>query len=675
LHTRYMLWIDRVRKLLWWLVIVGLIASLPLAYKRVQTERSTRNVELVFDYRDLLDAAQYRPDPQSYIRDHLRKLKQAGVGSIAVYESTLEELEKSGRIRVYKPNEYALLTGNPDAARANYTYLLFTSAEARDKLLPIVLGAYRDRLKVQVREWTVNNRQGLVIELPYDEANTKPMEPDPLTLDMLRDEKFRIVARLSNRIQPFTAAELDRWLARLSEYGVRRIVFDGTAVTGYDANPAKSHVAEMAELMRKYGMGAAIIDRLKAPQQGFTVSFARKLDNDVVRLFPLLETEVNLPPDQIADKLVLAAKDRNLRMLYLNTKPAKNLEKGYFDDYMDNIYEALVGSGGAIDRIEKAGYRIGEAHAFVEYGKSLWPLKPVLLLGGTALIALTIGCFFTTFVPALFAVGTAGVAGLYALSPTLALQAAAFGVAVCAPTLATIVAIRHARARREKAADVSPSLWYAASLLVRTSALTSIGIFYVVGLLSGVTYYLVLEQFRGVQLLHVLPIVLVGAYVLFFEGTSGMKEVLSRIRDLLFANVRVVWVLLAGIGLAAMWYYLTRTGNEGQASELEKSFRALLEQTLGVRPRSKEFLFAHPLFVIGAYWAVKSRAAVYLFVAGVMGQLSMVDTFAHLHTPLYISFIRAGYGVLFGIAIGLIGVAVLRLVARGWRKWSPLLNG
>jgi hypothetical protein len=212
-------------------------------------------------------------------------------------------------------------------------------------------------------------------------------------------------------------------------------------------------------------------------------------------------------------------------------------------------------------------------------------------------------------------------------------------------------------------------------LLVRTSVLTLIGIFYVVGLLSGVTYYLVLEQFRGVQLLHVLPIVLVGAYVLFFDGASGMNDILSRVRNILFANVRVFWVLLAGIGLAAMWYYLTRTGNEGQASQLEKSFRALLEQTLGVRPRSKEFLFAHPLFIIAAYWAVKSRAAVYLFVAGVMGQLSMVDTFAHLHTPLYISFIRIGYGVLFGMAIGLVGVAVLRLVAKGWRKWSPLSNG
>jgi len=42
-----------------------------------------------------------------------------------------------------------------------------------------------------------------------------------------------------------------------------------------------------------------------------------------------------------------------------------------------------------------------------------------------------------------------------------------------------------------------------------------------------------------------------------------------------------------------------------------------------------------------------------------------------LHTPLYISFIRIGYGIAFGIVISLVYVAVWEVLARGWGRWAP----
>lgn len=666
---RYIAWNERARKWLWLLVALGLIASLPLAYKRVQTERSTRNVEIVFDYRDLLEASAYRPNPQQYIADSLKAMKEAGIGSMAVYESSLEELKNSRRIQTFTPQEYTLLTGNAPAAGENYTYVLFNSDEARDKLRPILEATYRDRLKVDVTPWTLGDRSGLIIALPYDEANTKPLEPDPITMDMLQQQGFRIVARLSNRMQPYTEAELEGILMKLSQRGVKRIVFDGNAVTGFDTAPQPNHTPQTAALLKKYGMGAAVIDRLKAPQKGFTVSFAERLDYNVVRLFPLLETEVNLPPDQIADKLVLAVKDRNLRMLFLNTKTAKDLDKGFMNDYVDNILASLNGPEGAVARIEKLGYRIGEAHAFVVYGNSLQPLKPVVLVAGTALIALTIGLFFPALTTAAFVVGTLGSLALYGLSSNLALQAMAFGVGVCTPTLATIWAIRYIRRRY---ADSGSSNWWRALLVfLGTSLFTVVGILYVVALLADITYYVVLQQFRGVALLHLLPIALVGLYVLLFAESNRPRDVWERARGILFARITVLWVVVAAVCGGALYYYLTRTGNEGQASEIEKLFRTYLENGLGVRPRTKEFLFAHPLFILAAYLYMRYRHAIYLFAGAVMGQLSMVDTFAHLHTPLYISFIRIGYGIAFGIVISLVYVAVWEVLARGWRRWAP----
>lgn len=670
---RYMSVNKRAGKWLWWLVVVGLIVTLPLVYKRVQTERSTNQVELVFDYRDLLEASAYRPDPEAYIQDKLKLMKDAGIGSMSVYESSLEELKNSRRIQLYTPQEYSLLTGKPATTGENHTYLLFASAEARDKLQPIIEKTYRDRLQVNVSSWSYNNRAGLIIGLPYEEANTKPLEPDPITMDMLQGEGFRIVARLSNRMQPYSEEKLEGLLKKLSQRGIKRIVFDGNAVTGYDEKKEDNHVRDTARLLKKYGMGTAIIDRLKAPQKGFTVSFADQLDYNIVRLFPLYDTEVNQTPEQIADKLVLAVKDRNLRMLFLNTKAAKDLDKGYINDYMDNILTSLTGpedkpSEGAIARMERFGYELGEAHAFVIHGEPIAPLKLIVMVAGAALIALTIGRFFPKLVLGAFVIGTVGVLGLYVLSSSLALQAMAFGVGVCAPTLSTLLAIEYIRKRQ---GNKEASGWARALLVfLGTSLLTVGGVLYVVSLLSGITYYLVLEQFRGVALLHLLPIALVGVYALLFVDSLKLKDVAERIRTILFAKITVLWIVLSVVFGGAIYYYLTRTGNEGQASQMEKLVRTYLENGLGVRPRFKEFALAHPLFILAAYLYAKYRNAIYLFVGAVMGQLSIIDTFAHLHTPLYISFIRIGLGIVFGIVISLAYVAVWELLARGWRRWA-----
>lgn len=666
---------ERLRKWLWLLVALGLIATLPLAYERLQTERSTKNVEIVFDYRDLLEVSVYRPNPESYIRETLNRMKEAGIGSMSVYESSLDELRTGRRIQVYTPQEYSLLTGKPITSSENYTYLLFANMETRDKIQPILEKTYRDRLQVHVSAWSYNNRPGLMIQLPYEEASTKPLEPDPMTMDMLQAEGFRLVARLSNRMQPYSAEELDDLLGKLSHRGIKRIVFDGNAVTGYDEEPDDNHVKVTAELMNKYKMGSAVIDRLRAPQKGFNVAFAKELDYNVVRLFPLYETEVNLEPEVIADKLVLAVKDRNLRMLFLNTRAARDMDKGYIKDYIDSIIESLNGpedapSEGAVARIQKLGYNLGEAHAFVVHGERLNSLKLLVLVAGTALIALTIGLYFPLLVSAAFVIGAVGVLGLYVLSHSLALQAMAFGVGVCAPTLSTIWAIRYIRNRQGQTSG-SSSWGRALAVFIGATLLTVAGVMYVVALLSGVTYYLVLEQYRGVAMLHLLPIVLVAVYALLFANSAKLADLIARLRTIMLAKITVVWVVLAAVFGATIYYYLTRTGNEGQASQLEKWFRAYLENGLGVRPRFKEFVFAHPLFILAAYLYMRYRSAIFLFAGAVMGQLSIIDTFAHLHTPLYISFIRIGLGIAFGIVFSLAYVAVWELVARGWRRWVP----
>ena len=49
-----------------------------------------------------------------------------------------------------------------------------------------------------------------------------------------------------------------------------------------------------------------------------------------------------------------------------------------------------------------------------------------------------------------------------------------------------------------------------------------------------------------------------------------------------------------------------------------------------------------------------------LLFLGIIGQISVVNTYAHLHTPLGISFLRTVHGLWLGILLGLLLLLVVK---------------
>ncbi|PZE19377.1 DUF5693 family protein [Paenibacillus xerothermodurans] len=677
---------KKLLKWLWVLVILGVLASLPLAFVRNETEQDTaQKVEFVLDYRDLLEISDTQTDPRSFVTHQLTEAKKSGIYSMAVYESTLNEFRLSRRIEVFSSHEATALTQTPVLPNENFTYILFADKEAQTKLQPLIEQTFKS-LNVKMRPWSFKNQAGMIIEMGMEEANLKTMDPDPIALDTLKEKGFKIVVRMSNR-RPFDAAQMNALLARLKQqYGVKRFVIDGETVPGFINENNHEHLDAMAELMKKYNIGLAVIEPLfqKVPQKGFS-RLAKNINYDVVRLHPLTEkdgeklTENITEPElrqreiDVADRLVLAVKDRNIRMVFLNAKAVRSVDKGTIINPLDSIYASLQGENGAIPRIQAAGYSTGVAEKFQPAYPGWQKIaKAVAWVGAVALITLMISYFIPQIALFVFVIGLIGSAGLYVLSPSLFAQALALGAGTSAPTLAIMMAIREARAKHQ--AKLGSRIAYAIVLLLRTSLVSLIGACFIIGLLNQVTYALVLEQFRGVSVLHLMPIVLVCIYWLLFSEESTYKEKLRKARALLSSNISVLWVVGAALLFAVGFYYLSRTGNEGQTTALERVFRSFLENTLGVRPRTKEFLISHPLFLLGAYLCVKHRKAALLMLTGVIGQASIVDTFAHLHTPLEISLIRVAYGLSFGILIGIVFIIAWEILSRSWRRWTPLLQ-
>jgi len=676
----YLNWNRRSLKWIWWLVILGVLATLPVVYERIKTERTAHQVEFVFDYRDLLEISDFKTNPRQFVDNQLEKMKASGIHALAVYESTLNELKLSRRIEVFSSHEAMALTQSPISPNENFTYILFSEKDAQPRLQPIIERGFA-RLGVKTRPWSYKNQQGLIIEMGVDEASMKPLDPDPITMQMLKEKGFHLVVRLSNRVQPFSAEDMDRLLSSLHDLGVNRIIVDGLEVPGYSSENNKN-LLEMGRLLNKYHIGLASIEMLKEPQKGFS-TLAKEINYNVVRLHSFTEKDgekLNGGNDEAslqsliqaaADRFVLAVTDRNIRMVFLNAKPYKNVDKGIYTDPLNSIYRSLSGPDGALNRIQHAGFTLGPAKPMVVYHAGWQKIsKAILFASSVAVVALTIAAFFPQLLLFCFVAGLAGSAGLYVLSSSVYGQLTALAVGICAPTLAIILAIRTAAGGW--AGRRAPSVLYSIGLLIRTTLVSLIGVVFIIGLLNNITYFLVLEQYRGVSALHLVPIVLAAAYLLFFHHEASLAERWQKVRRLLLTNINILWVVSAAVIVAGIMYYLSRTGNEGQASSLEKYFRSFLQDTLKVRPRTKEFLIAHPLFVLGGYLAVRYKNALYLILAGVIGQLSIVDTFAHLHTPVIISLIRITYGVIFGAVIGAILIGCWKLVSRGWRKWVPI---
>lgn len=680
-------WNLNSRKWLWIVVVIGLIGALPVVYDRLQTEKSSKTVEIVFDYRDLVDAASYRANPQDYISRQLDRLKEAGVQSMAVYESTLEDYRKARRVMYWGAQDIANLTDGVIPENENYTYVLFTSKDNADALAPTIRDTF-DNLGTPVKDWNFRGQPGLIIETPVEDALLKPMAPDESTLITLHDKGFHIVPRLVDSL-PYNEEAMNRLIERFKSLGVKRILFEGDSVKGFNDNEDKQSIASFAELLKQNGIGIATIENLKEQQKGFN-KLAYLLDYNVTRLYSLSENDSTLKPDVIADRFALATKDRNIRMLYLNTAPTRNTAKAQIEDSVDNLVTSLSEQGGAIDKIEANGFTLGQATAFEVVDSPFQRyFKLVAVIGAVAMVSLMISYFIPWLTLLAWAFGLVGSAGLLLVKPVLFEQALALAVAISAPTVATVLAVRKInRSGPQLAVQGSTTVREGHSgavhgimnpqrrlvqslvLYVKTAVISLSAVPFVIALLNNITYSLVLNQFRGVSLLHIAPIGLVAIYVLLYRGEFA----LNKTGKLLRTPVTLAMVIAAGVlGIIGL-YYLSRTGNSGTASSYELAFRNFMENSFGVRPRSKEFLLAHPVFILGSFLALKYRNAAYLMIVAVIGQLSMVDTFAHIHSPVLISLVRGLLGLGLGLIIGVIAVIVWQIAEGCLKRWLPQLK-
>jgi hypothetical protein len=195
---------------------------------------------------------------------------------------------------------------------------------------------------------------------------------------------------------------------------------------------------------------------------------------------------------------------------------------------------------------------------------------------------------------------------------------------------------------------VSPSASYFA-----VNGITFFGGLVIASLLYDVRFMQKALQVPGIKLLMMAPLLLSGFLLVPYSRIKAFAE-----KDLKVKHVAVGLLLAGGAALLLM-----RSGNTSAGWALpDQGLRQALENLFVARPRTKEFLIGQPLLFIGFYYRKP-----WLIWLGMIGQVSIINTFLHAHSPVSLSMLRTGHGIWIGLLIGSLVIAAVKLIAR-YRK-------
>ena len=211
---------------------------------------------------------------------------------------------------------------------------------------------------------------------------------------------------------------------------------------------------------------------------------------------------------------------------------------------------------------------------------------------------------------------------------------------------------------------------YSTLILTVAVIISLVGAVFLDAMLADVRYFLEMDIFRGVKFAQILPFgIFIVMFIIYFmnkDDDESVKSVVKTTTRFLNKEVKIYYGIIVGIIGAAAYVYISRTGHETnlQPSSIEMISRNFMEYVLLARPRTKEFLIAFPA-IFAAVYAASKKSEFYtgiFMLAAAMGTSSIINTFSHLRTPIYLSLARTVIALGFGIAIGVIAVIVIDIL-------------
>ncbi|ADI00956.1 DUF5693 family protein [Syntrophothermus lipocalidus] len=625
-------------------IVIAVVSSAYTAYRyRFLVEKDFRQVELLASYGDIVSLAGAEG---MTAREGMSFLKERGLTGVVIQEPTVEDLVKRGDAVVYQGRQLVALLDEAEhpswlselQARGylepSRTYLVATNPVTGEQLARFIPAKLPN-------SYCLATEDGCVVGTVAPYEVLKDIGAG-FSLTTAREVSSRgLDVFLQVRTWPgANRTSIGKVFGQFADMpGLAGIVFNDTTVPGYPGA-----LDETARQMAKLGVPVAEIEFY--PQAGLP-KLARLLDQHLVRLHTLNDKDQkSLSSSEAIDRYVLAAAERNHRLLLF--KPLSN-EK------------SLAALGHMISatkqRLLEEGLSAGPASTLPA---SAAPLVLVFVAGlgviaGGVLLFAALG-WRRWLVGLALAAAAVWVLLLYA-DRTFAAKLMALTSVLVFPTLGVLTGV-----------DAKPrTVGRALSAFVKMSGVSLLGAVFMVGLLADSSFMLKLNQFAGVKLAHAVPLGVVAVF--FVLKAAPGRSLREKIEGMMVRPLETGMALGGLVLAAALAVYLIRTGNEGlPVSGLELKLRTLLDHIMGARPRTKEFALGHPAMLLLLLYGYRNNRFLPLLVLAAIGQVSMVNTFAHIHTPLMVSVLRTCNGLVLGLAVGLVAYAAVKVLGMWWER-------
>ena len=671
-------------------IAVGLIASLAIAGQRHAVEINNNQIDMAMDYDSLFNLAEQEGADFGEV---LKQAKDAGITSLAIYDTTLEKLTKRGKIVAVSGSE--IISNYHSGSLVNALWRQMVEAGTIDATRIYIIGRslqhYNEtkadltrRLGAdRVKSFAVGDVEILEVRAQYAEFMKMPVGIATEQLETAKNAGFMILARPTN-FQQCKPEDVHAVFERLNGYPISEIVFDGKEVLG-----ATKSLETTVEEMKNRGWKLGLIEhvtQLQFYKQTGMEELAKELGyNKVARLYAIPKDEQpKLLLDDAVQRWSTTDHERNIRINLLRTYEKSAPDMTLLETNMKYIRDTA-------ERLKSQGYTLGTAGTFENYYPSRF-LRALVILGivaaGILYISLISRRFnsnqrlqMTIFV----------VLSVLTVIPVLiggggkVRVLAALAAANLFPALAVIWQLDRLRSVRikkhleggEENLPLGQIIWLSVATLFISGAVSMAGAAYLSGALSDINYFLEFEIFRGIKLTFVLPLVLVA--IAFLQRFNVVDEVrknvpaLQQIKELLNMNITVKTFLAMLFVMAAFVVLIARSGHTSgmPVAGAEIKIRAMLEQLFYARPRTKEIFLGHPAFVLAVAAFLKKFPKMICFVlviVSTIGQSSMVETFAHMRTPIFMSFMRGLDGIIPGAVIGAVLVIFVQIFYSRFRK-------
>ncbi len=654
-----------VKRLLISLVLISIIVSLFQISIRIKAERKEDTLNIVADYYT------FQAFANSYghsLYESIEELSNNGLTGMSIPEKSIQDFINSGKVSVFNGNQ--ILTDSVPSSISSkinifeiknavkpYYSVIFTNNETLAKqilnLLPegdsLISGNNLYAVITPIQQTNLNN-----YGLGFDENEIEKYKS--LGLNIVLRPKYAPGNRNINELEQI-----------IKKYKIRSVMFYGNVVSGGGNKETK----ELADFFTKNHVVTYIVElpiqKGIYPQEGLNLLIS-KTHYYVARVYSIYPAEqLKLKPYQIFNRWFRAVSDRNIRVIYV--KPIIDTGISYqanmkINDYEINRFHTLW---------KEKGMKFGVPTPMPEVNVSLIVLL-LIAAGISALIVLygkTLLEFNEKQTTLWLIVIIALFVGLTLVHKNLAQKLIALTAAVGITGFFSLILFSYIRSKYgKKKFGIITVLKYGLISAVMMFSFSLIGGIWIGSSISSSRYLLNLDMFRGVKVLYLTPFLfLIINYLKIFgadfdnNNPPVSKHKLSQEIKKAW-NIPVKWghiiilILLAGVFLI----YLLRSGNTGVSiSSLELKFRAFLEHRIVARPRFKEFLIGYPsLFVLMLVTFLKRKKWIIVFsILGIMGSISVTDTFSHVRDTFLMSLYRSLWGILFGIVVGITVIIIL----------------